>query len=174
VQIVCCRRRTSIPRLAPVKYTQHHKPLAIDAILKHVGGVEHLQHDLAVFFSAPDGSRPSRGCSVSICTLEIISFATVVASDGYFSSRNSTNRSRHDLFMRSGRLLRFKSLPAVGESLVRPLDLHRSRQRRKAGVPQVWSHAFSIAKNKAKSTTRENTSYFPHSRASVASAQPSQ
>ena len=39
---------------------QHHDPLAVVAILEHVGSAEHLHHDLPVLFTRRDGPSEFR------------------------------------------------------------------------------------------------------------------
>lgn len=43
-----------------MKYAEDDKPLAVDPILKDVGGAEHPQCDLAEFFSTSNGAPEQR------------------------------------------------------------------------------------------------------------------
>ena len=50
----------SISLLAAVKDAEDHEPVVCEAVLKHVGGIEDLQHELAIFLSPCNGASESR------------------------------------------------------------------------------------------------------------------
>jgi hypothetical protein len=64
-----------------VKNPQHHEPIAFDAILKHIGRVENLQHDLPIFFAAGNRMSEQRALG-STLAFSMISRATTFASAG--------------------------------------------------------------------------------------------
>ena len=54
------RRRRRSTRFAAVEDAQHHDPVAVVAILEHVGSAEHLHHDLPVLLTRRDGATEFR------------------------------------------------------------------------------------------------------------------
>ena len=101
-----------------MKYPQHHQTLTIESILKHVSRAQNLQYDLAVFLSTGDWSPQSR----------------VVNQDLYLGNNFSgDDRGKRRMLP----IEKFNEAIEVGESLVRPFQLHLLRQFRNAGVPQV-------------------------------------
>jgi hypothetical protein len=64
-----------------VKDPQHDKAIAVQAVLKHIGCAENLQHNLAIFLATHDGPSEPRVFRQNL-RFEIISAATRAASDG--------------------------------------------------------------------------------------------
>src|SRR5438552_6717041 len=94
------------------------QPRAVEAILKDISCAQNLQHDLSVFGTA--GDRASQ--------LGVLGQYLSLVDD--FPRHNRSKRGVLPVE-------KFYKAVDIGESRVRPFELHRSRQARNAGVPHV-------------------------------------
>ena len=60
----------SISLLAAVKDAEDHEPVVCEAVLKHVGGIEDLQHELAIFLSPCNGASESGKLGQYLCSID--------------------------------------------------------------------------------------------------------
>jgi hypothetical protein len=118
-QPISGRHRTpSISRFSRVKYAQHHQTFSVEAILEDVSRAQDLQYNLSVFFPASD--RPSQHWM----------FRQHLHLADDFTGHDASKR-----WMLS--VKKFNETVNIGKSSIRPLQLHRFRQLRNAGVPHV-------------------------------------
>src|SRR5262249_28053534 len=104
--------------LAAMMDAQYHKAFAIDAVLKDIGCVKHLQGELAIFLPSGDRSPELRVRSQHLDLGDDLS--------------RDLRGERRMLAMEE-----FGESFEVGKSFVRPIEGHYLRRLRYAGVPQV-------------------------------------
>jgi len=67
--------------IATMKDTEHHQPVAIEAILKDISGIEHPQYDLAVFITLGNAASELRVIGKDLGLRDDF-LRTIAASDG--------------------------------------------------------------------------------------------
>ena len=106
--------------LATMENAENDEALPVVAILKYVRCVEHLQYKLAIFIPAGDRAAKARKLGEKLRLLD-----NCLSDDA--------GKLRMVLMQKRGKAFE------IGERVLRPFDLYRSRHGLYAGVPQVSS-----------------------------------
>ena len=102
-----------------MEYPQDNEALAFDAVLKHIGRVENLEHDLPVYF-APGDLVPEHGTLCEHARL-LEDFSADNVGEGWMMP-----------VKKSGEPVE------IGKRVCRPFDFHLPGQGLNSGVPQVF------------------------------------
>jgi hypothetical protein len=120
------RGELSAPVLAAMEDAEHNDPIPVQSAFKHIGCIKHLEHELAVLIPTGDGPSKAWKLRERLCLLDYC----------------ASNRSRE---LRMVLMQKIGEATEIGERVLRPLNLYRSRHGLYAGVPQLSSQRTTSA-----------------------------